>query len=437
MNSDYNNNIHSLHEENINLQELFLKFIHFWRWFLISTIIVGLITAYYLRRTIPEYNVSATILIKDAKKGVGDAMSEIAAFQDLGLFSNSLNSLDNEIEILKSRSLLAKVIKKLKLNVQYTKEGPIRRREYYNNQPIQLQLLGPDSLQNLTNADFILTILSSTEYHLENEDLGSIGSFSFGEKVNTPYGPLRFDTNFTNIPSNPVVNVRVTPLLSMANYYSEKINVTPLNKHTSVIKISLEDAVKSRAQDFINVLIKQYNADGIDEKNQVSKNTAEFIDNRLKIIREELNQVESNVALYKQSNKLTDISAEAGLFLENNVNTKKEVLKLSTELSMVQFMIDYLVENNNQFQLLPANIGLTDVSISNSVATYNTLVLERNRILKNSSIQNPIVQNLDLQITDLRQALESSLQNLKKAFKIQLSSIEQETEKNNSLITLG
>ena len=91
MNSDYNNNIHSLHEENINLQELFLKFIHFWRWFLISTIIVGLITAYYLRRTIPEYNVSATILIKDAKKGVGDAMSEIAAFQDLGLFSNSLN----------------------------------------------------------------------------------------------------------------------------------------------------------------------------------------------------------------------------------------------------------------------------------------------------------------------------------------------------------
>ena len=138
MNTEYNNNIHSQEDDMQALRDLFIKWIHHWHWFLISFLIVGVVTAYYLRRTIPEYNVSATILIKDAKKGVGDAMSEIAAFQDLGMFSNSLNSLDNEIEILKSRSLLAKVIKELNLNIQYKVEGHIRTTEYYKNSPVQL-----------------------------------------------------------------------------------------------------------------------------------------------------------------------------------------------------------------------------------------------------------------------------------------------------------
>ena len=108
--------------------------------------------SFYLRRTTPEYNVSATILIKDAKKGVGDAMSEIAAFQDLSMFSNSLNSLDNEIEILKSRSLLAKVIKELNLNV-HKAEGRIRTVEYYENAPIDLKFLDGDSIKDITTAD--------------------------------------------------------------------------------------------------------------------------------------------------------------------------------------------------------------------------------------------------------------------------------------------
>ena len=178
-----------------------MKWLHHRHWFLISFSVVALATAYYLRRTIPEYNVSATILIKDAKKGVGDAMSEIAAFQDLGMFSNSLNSLDNEIEILKSRSLLAKVIKELNLNIQYKKEGPIRTREYYNNAPVKLRFIDGDSLQDVTEADFKLTILSKTQYHLENDELGSMGSFFFGKKASTPYGDLIITPTFFEIPS--------------------------------------------------------------------------------------------------------------------------------------------------------------------------------------------------------------------------------------------
>ena len=236
------------------------------------------------------------------------------------------------------------------------------------------------TLKNITEAEFKLTILSNSQYSLENDEYGIMGSFSFGKKASTPYGDLIITPTFFEIPNNPDVYISVSPILTLADAYSKNINVEPLSKKASVIKISLIDAVKYRAQDFINTLIKQYNADGIDEKNQVSTNTAEFIANRLEIIQYELNQVENKVALYKQSNVLTDIKTEASLFLENTVNTKKEVLKLSTEVQIINFMIDYLRENNKSIKLLPTNIGLTDLSISSSVATYNQLVIDRNRL---------------------------------------------------------
>lgn len=435
MNSEYKNNIDYKEEKTIDLRELFMKWLHHWHWFLISVLLVAVTTAYYLRRTTPEYSVSATILIKDAKQGVGGSISETNAFQDLGMFSNSHNSLENEIEILKSRSLAAKVIKELNLNVQYKREGHIRTREYYNTTPVQLRFLETDSIQDEISVKFKLTILSDTQYSIENEELGSMGSFSFGNRVSTSYGDLMFVPHFSEIPSNPVVYISVSPLLSIANSYSKRINVEPISRKTSVINISLVDAVKDRAQDYINTLIKQYNADGVDEKNQVSKNTADFIAKRLDLIHEELNQVESTVASYKQSQELTNINAETTLFLKNTLSTKKEALRLSTKLRMVQFMADYLLEDNKRLKLLPTNIGLTDESISVSVSTFNTLILDRNRLLKNSSLKNPVIQNIDAQLIELEQLLSLSLQNLQQALNLQLAGLDQEVQQNSSRIT--
>ena len=430
-----NNNIDFKEAEIIDLRELFSKWLHHWHWFLICILIIGGITAYYLRKTIPEYSVSATILIKDAKKGVGDAMSEIAAFQDLSMFSNSLNSLDNEIEILKSRSLLAKVIRELNLNVQYKFEGRIRTVEYYNDAPVELKFVDGDSIKNRTNCDLKLTIISDKQYSLEDEKNGHIGLFYFNKKASTPYGNLIFASNFIEIPNNTEIFISVTPLAKMADEYSQKINVSPLSKQATIITVSLEDAVKFRARDFVNTLIKLYNTDGINEKNQVSKNTADFIANRLELIREELNQVEDKVALYKQAFELTDINTEASLFLENSVNTKKELIRLSTELSVIEFMIDYLQENKNSIKLLPTNIGLTDLSIANSVANFNKLVMDRNRLLNNSSLKNPIIQNFDTQLIELQQVLTSSLVNLKQSVSIQISGLNEEIKQNTSRIT--
>ena len=241
-------------------------------------------------------------------------MSEIAAFQDLGVFSNSLNSLDNEIEVLKSRSLIAKVVKELNLNVQYKFQGRIQTVEYYNNAPVKLNFIEGDSILDITKVDFKLVFLSKTQYSIENEEQGYIGTFYFGRKASTPYGDLMITRRGNEMPINPVVYINVNPVINMADDYRKKITVKPLSKQATIITISLVDAVKHRAQDFINTLIKQYNTDGIDEKNGVSNNTAKFISKRLNLIQDELNLVESEVASYKQSYELTDITAEASCF---------------------------------------------------------------------------------------------------------------------------
>ena len=248
-----------------------------------------------------------------------------------------------------------------------------------------------------------------------------MGSYYFGKKASTPFGDIIITPTFSELPDNPVVYINVIPLINLADFYSKKINVSPLSKQSTILTISLVDAVKLRAAEFVNTLIKKYNEDGIDEKNQVSINTAEFIAKRLDLIHEELNIVENQVASYKQSYELTDIDAEAGLFLENTVSTKKEVLKLNTELRLIQFMIDYLNENNKGIKLLPTNIGLTDISISSSVTTFNSLVNDRNRLLYNSRPENPVIQNLDSQIIDLQQGLMSSFTKPKKCNKSSIS----------------
>ena len=194
-----NNHLNFFEEERTDFREIFMKWYHHWRWFLISILLISLITGYFLRRSTPEFNVSATILIKDAKKGVGNAMSEISAFQDLGLFSNSQNSLENEIEILKSRTLLSKVIKTLNLNIRYIVEGRIKTSEYYLDSPVSFSFIKGDTLQDITEAEFKIEIISDKEYSLVHEESGYSESHLFGIKANSPVGELMITSNFDEI----------------------------------------------------------------------------------------------------------------------------------------------------------------------------------------------------------------------------------------------
>jgi uncharacterized protein involved in exopolysaccharide biosynthesis len=230
MNTEHQNTYTFEEEDALNLREELDKYLRYWKWFVLAVILSITFAFYYLRKTTQKYDIEATIMIKDSK-GNGGLMSEMSAFQDLGIFGDIKNSIENEIEILKSRTLMTSVIKELNLNIKYIREGRIKVREYYNNAPIKLNFLESDSVLYKTKALFIVTILNNSTYSLSVNNLGSIATHKFGQQVKTPLGNILITPRFQGeLPSNPEVFVSIMPLEALASGYRSSITIEPVSK---------------------------------------------------------------------------------------------------------------------------------------------------------------------------------------------------------------
>ena len=420
-------------EEPVNLREELEKYIFYWKWFVLS-LMIALFTAYiYLRYTPNEYEVATTILIDDEESG--GLASELSAFEDIGLLGAAKKSLDNEIELLKSRSLLKDVITHLELNITYYKQGRVITSEIFkNNAPFKINFFSNDSILYNTDTTFLVIVNSDTTFSLTNATTSKTNTYTFGENINSNFG------NFTVTPLNTYksklgeeILVKITPLKKVVNYYKNEIQVQPVNKNSSVIKLSLKDEVKQKAQAILNTLVVHYNKNAVDDKSLVAKNTDIFINERLEIISKDLMNVDKGVEQFKTKNKLTDIASEANLILTSGVEIDKKIIDLNTQLKLASYVSDYLTTNTDA--LLPANLGFADESIGASTIAYNELILERDRILQSSSLLNPVIQNLNSQISKLKQSIVTSLKNLSATLTISLNDVLKQEKLLNSKIT--
>jgi len=277
-----------------SLGEIALKYLAFWRWFLVSlTLCAGLAFA-YLRYTVPLYEASATVLIKDDKNGKSSLRDELSAFEDLGILASN-QDLDNEIEILKSRSLMMEVINELHLNVRYYTFGRPIHHERFETTPIKLQLISnalPDSSQ-----EFSWNILptSEGEYTLTNKVNGQTSQHRFGDTLRFEfgYGCFTTTTHFNASHQNHNFTAEIVSPEKLAIQFLENLKITAVNKDASVLKLVFRDALHDRAVAVLNSLIAIHNKHAIDDKNQISRNTANFINDRIQFITDELAEVET------------------------------------------------------------------------------------------------------------------------------------------------
>jgi len=422
----------NFNDESINLREEIEKYVYHWKWFLVG-LAVALVTVFmYLRYTPNQYEVATTILIND--KDSGGLTSELSAFQDLGLLGGSQTSLDNEIELLKSRSLLERVIKELGINVEFYKQGRVIKSPIFiNNSPLSLKFFAKDSSFYSIDTSFIIQVKSATNFSLLSSN-GEESEYVFGENIATKFGaititPNRMDTNI----AGEELFVIIKPLKSVLNYYTSKIQIQPVNKNASVIKLSLTDQVKLKAQAILDNLVLQYNYDAVKDKSLMAKNTETFINKRLEIISEDLSNVDKGVEQFKTKNNLSDMVTEASLVLESNAELEKKIVDFSTQLKLVEYIQVYV--NSNTDDLIPANLGLADVSTNQNTTNYNELLLERNRLLNSSSKLNPVIVNLEAQLLKIKKSISQSLANLKASLNISLRGIQQQENRLNSKIS--
>ena len=408
-------------DESINLREQLENYLFHWKWFVLGVAVALLGAYFYLRYTPNQYTVSTTILVDD--KNSGGLSSELSAFADLGLMGGSKASLDNEMELLKSKSLAERVVKSLGTNVTFYKKGKVIKSELFRGDaPVKINFFAPDSVFHKLDTAFTVQITSESTFALKEANGKISKDHNFGTLIKTNYGeisitPLRKE----KFEDDEEVIVQIVPFESVVSRYRNALQIQPVSKQSSVLRLSLTDPVKQKAIEILDNLVAQYNNDAVEDKNLTAKNTNEFINQRIVIVNEELSSVEKGAEQFKSVNQLTDLATEAGLAVASKSETEKKVLELSTQLKLAEYVSDYV--NANSGELIPANLGIGDATVDGNTEKYNQLVLERNRILKGSSEINPVIINLNGQIKSLEESIKQSLANSKAALKISLNAI--------------
>ncbi len=421
----YENNMNEQDEEKINYQELLFRYIIHWPWFLAS-ILICLIGAWgYLYFQTPVYQVSASIMIKDDKKGGNSGSADL---ENLGLGGviTSAQSIDNEIEVLRSKTILKEVVNSLELYITYYDEDEFPKREMYKTSPVVVNLTAQEA-DKLPSAALIDMQLSSdggldvnlkvglNEYNKRFDKLPAVfptnvGTFGFTLRdslLNDQVEGRRDVRHISAVVSQP---------FGMAKGYQWALTIAPTSKATSVATVSLVNTNIQRGQDFINKLMEMYNRNTNNDKNEVAEKTREFINERIKIIDEELGNTEEKLETFKRNAGLTDISSDAQLAVSGNAEYEKKRVENGTQINLVRDLAKYINNPLNEYEVLPSNIGLTDNGLTTQLERYNELVIERKRLLRTSTENNPMIINLDMSIramkANVKAAIDGTLQGL-------------------------
>jgi capsular exopolysaccharide synthesis family protein len=407
-------------DDEINLREAFEKYSYHWKWFVLGVFIALAAAFIYLRYATYQYEVSSTILIDDKDNG-GGLTSELSAFEDLGLLSGSKTSLDTEMGVLKSRTLMERVIKELNLQVTYYSKGRIGTNEVYKSEvPFNVNLFVNDSILYTLDTTFTITAFASTRFVLKDSDGNQAGQGVFGENIQSEFGSMIITpTNINSVKEGQEIMVRIKPLEEVAIAYKKLINIAPESKKSSLLILSLKDPVKKKAEAILDNLISYYNKDAIEDKSQIAKNTDVFINNRIDDISVELTNLDMGVENYKTENKLSDIASEAGLVLQSNADLTNQIVDLTSQIKLIDYVIRYMKSNKDE--LIPSNLGVLNESTGQNTLNYNKLLLERNRLMAGANEKNPIVINLNDQITRLRESIDQGLRNSRSSLSIALN----------------
>ena len=433
--SDFIANEENREEEHsgFNLAALWKIVVLHWYWIVLSTIVALGAAFGYLKYTRPVYASNMKILVKDEDSRSRMYRGGQLALESMGVISNS-NGFDNELEILTSSNISQRVVKSLKLYVSYELDGRLRNHELYKNNPYivdmpENQLVDLHSLIQLKidrQGDGVhvageIYVPRSKEPILFERSVKELpGSF------NTPVGTITLQRNpgvGAELPEKAMY-ATIMPLEYAAKAYGSRLSVSASSKTTTVAVLNYLDTQPERAIDYLNELFRSYNEDANEDKNEVALKTEEFLKNRISAIREELDATESNLESYKKKNELINLTNDASNALNKLTEYQKEQVELETQLNLVTALLDYVDDPRNAFNVVPSNLGLKDADMSNLLNKYNENVIQRNRLLKSSSPENPYVKRLTAQLEEMWPTIRLSLKSVRENILTQKRSAE-------------
>ncbi|MCQ2190367.1 MAG: Wzz/FepE/Etk N-terminal domain-containing protein [Paludibacteraceae bacterium] len=425
------------------LKKFALQCIKKWPIFAISLFLSICFAVYYIYTTQPQYTRETQLLIKEESKNNKVSVSDLT--EDFGTFSGNTN-VNNELSRIQSPTLIGNVVKKLHLDINYQKASTLRKRVIYGvENPINIEILGIDE-NDFCDFDITLDSTSMIAYAKKsikeeeandttktdkpndiNKPKFKITNLKFGDTevegiwegkletsiilykklrvlvtYNSEYKSYSKDRSEHPFPEN--IHITKYGLVKSVEFFKQKLQVSLIDKKSSILNLSFSDADAKRAENVLIALIEAYNDNLLEGKNKIALSTSQFINDRLSLIERELGNVDENISTYKSRNLTPDVDEVAKLHLDKASQAQDKVSELDAQLAMLEYIRDFIA-NNHDKQFLPAVTNITNNVIEKSIEEYNALLLKRNDLLSNSSIKNPMVVSYDKNLGDMEKSI--------------------------------
>lgn len=398
------------YSEELNIREIIQPYLKKWKWFALCVIFGIALAIFFIKKTAPVYEMRSTVLIKDTKKSALDfgMMSELSSFG-----GRSSSTINNEMELMKSKRLMKDVVSLLGIQVKiFSEKGILKTELYAENAPFFVKVISEKKLGPEEKIKPVDVKISGDKLELNADNFDKTIVSTFGKTISLPYANLMIlknpDFDHTKLKKLGDLSFSYSPQENEITALQKSSDISLVDKEATVIGITVKYANVDKGKAIINKLIEVYNEDAIKDKNSESKKTKEFIDERLSIISGELSQVENEKENFKTANDITDIPTETRMNLGNSSSTRAKILDADIQLNINNDLINYMSKQGPN-EILPSTVGLNNPTASANIITYNELVMQRNTLLENATPQNPTVIELTKQIANVRSAVMDNL----------------------------
>lgn len=408
-------------ENHSNFLDLVKPYTQNWIWFVISSLLALGLAFFYLKTVTPIFKVQSSVLVKEAKKSAS-ADSKTDLLMDLsGLGGMSSNSIDNEIEVFRSKNLMNAVVESKNLQVTIFSKSGLKSKELYGDTaPFVINVINEKKNTTFPSKNINIEV-KGENIKLFSSELNKEYQGRFGSLISLPFANIIItkNKNFDKVKAGELDEISLSMMTkeSRVAELQKLMNISLVNDKATIIRLEMNHPNIDKAKDVIDNLVVAYNQDAIRDKNSQSNETMKFIEGRINVISNELQDVENEKERFKEKNQLTDIGVEAKLNLETTAQTRAKQLEVDAQSQMVDGLISYL-DGQKAYQVLPSAVGLTDPTASAGIESYNRLVLERDRLLASATESHPNVVNISKQLNELKASILQSLHKTRTGLRI-------------------
>jgi capsular exopolysaccharide synthesis family protein len=407
---------------NLSLRDVFYKYVRFLPLFILSVAFALLIAYLYLRYTVPIYSVTGSMLIRSEQPGGGQRNNELENL----ISGNKADNIANEIEVLKSRPLMQRVVDSLGLQYSYTAKGRFKKVNNYNQGPFRMEAL--EIFDSSNSFTFKIKFQNEKEFRINDDK----NSFKFGQVFRNDKGMFRLLRNpYASVGKEHYVTW--TPSYSAASQYASAIQVTLKSAGTGILFVGMRNTNPKMGADIINKLMLEYALYSVEKKDEASVKTLKFIDARLSDYRHKIDSGQQVLNVFEQQHNLIDSKVQSENYFGNISESDKIINEQTLQLQVTDIVSNYLRDKKNQYEKVPTTLNIDDITLTQLVKEYNEAQIARQSLLDgNVPVGNPYVKEAGDKIEKLRTSIQENLKNIRSSINSSIGTTKGKSQQNQS-----